>query len=78
MMEEMEEMDELAGIKSKVLGDLQNDMAKRRLLTIKVDLDTGTVENDGGGAPKPEPAAAASGDALAEPDDVVSRLKKLA
>lgn len=75
MMDEMNDGEELDEIKSKVLGDLQNDMAKRRLLTIKVDLDTGAVENDGAGAPE---AAPKSEGGLEEPTDVVSRLKKIA
>lgn len=71
-------MDEMTGIKSKVLGDLQNEMAKRRLLKITVDLDTGKIETEGGEPEKSEPAEPMESEALGEPSDVVSRLKKLA
>lgn len=65
-------------VKSKILGDLQNEMAKRRVLTIKVDLEKGTVETEGG-APEEEmaPEPAAEGGEMGEPEDVMSRLKKL-
>lgn len=73
-------MNEMIGIKSKVLGDLQDNMAKRRLLKITVDLDKGTIKTEGGGPEQEEPGEPAEPDSaeLGAPKDVVSRLRKLA
>jgi hypothetical protein len=74
-------MDEMTGIKTKVLDGIQGEMAKRRLLKLTIDLDKGTVETEGG-AIKHDPSdemgegAPMDGD-LGEPKDVASRLKKV-
>lgn len=55
---------------NEVLGDLQNNMAKRRLLTISIEL------GGKGGSPK-MPAMKEMGGDLGEPQNVVDRLKNL-
>lgn len=64
-------------IRKSVLGDLQKDMAKRRVLNIVVDLDKGTVETEG--TPEHEAAESPSeeSDEMDEPEDVKGRLKSL-